>query len=146
MFRTVCIAVIACALAACSAPDRPASAPDEIVGSPPPKPSSDEESYVVIEQATGSAAPRETEPTSGHIPSMSRRRITLDVRDADIHNVLRLLAEEGGVNIVVDESVRGRVTIRLVDVSVEDAFLAVLDSQGLGWTSQGSVTLIEPAP
>jgi hypothetical protein len=129
-------------VAACSTP-KPAPSPDHVVGSPP-RPRTTDESYVVIEPAeTAQPEPRPAASRS-RVPSMSQRRITLDVREADIHNVLRLLAEEGGANIVVDADVRGRVTMRLENVTVEDAFLAVLESQGLGWTSRGAVTLVEP--
>jgi type IV pilus assembly protein PilQ len=61
-------------------------------------------------------------------------RINLDLVDADVHNVLRLIAEVADVNIVTDDSVSGSVTLRLVDVPWQDALQAVLASKGLAAT------------
>ncbi len=39
--------------------------------------------------------------------------LDLDVKNADIHDVMRLLADVGRVNIVVADNVKGKVTLRL---------------------------------
>ena len=44
------------------------------------------------------------------------RRIDLDLKDADVHNVLRLLADVGQVNIVTADNVTGTITIRMRNV------------------------------
>jgi type II secretory pathway component HofQ len=71
------------------------------------------------------------------------RRITLDVKDADIHNVLRLLADTGRVNIVVPDEVKGRVTLKLKDVPWTQALEIVLHSRGLGKETIGNVIQID---
>ncbi len=71
------------------------------------------------------------------------RAITLDVKEADIHNVFRLLSLVGGTNIVVAEGVTGRVTLRLDGVRWADAFQAVLVSEGLGVEKIGNVMLVD---
>ena len=38
------------------------------------------------------------------------RRIDLDLKDADIHNVLRLLADVGKINVITADTVNGSVT------------------------------------
>jgi type IV pilus assembly protein PilQ len=67
------------------------------------------------------------------------RRIDLDLKDADIHNVLRLLAEVGRVNIVVADNVSGSVTIRMRNVPWDQALDVVLQSKGLGMVRQGNM-------
>lgn len=67
------------------------------------------------------------------------RRIDLDLKDADIHNVLRLLAEVGRVNIVVADNVQGAVTIRMRNVPWDQALDVVLQSKGLGMVRQGNM-------
>ncbi len=69
----------------------------------------------------------------------SGRRIDLDLKDADIHNVLRLLAEVGRVNIVVADNVSGSVTIRMRNVPWDQALDVVLQSKGLGMVRQGNM-------
>jgi type IV pilus assembly protein PilQ len=43
--------------------------------------------------------------------------IDLDVKDADIHDVMRLIADVGNINVVVSDEVQGRVTLRLKRVA-----------------------------
>jgi type IV pilus assembly protein PilQ len=73
------------------------------------------------------------------VPGMKRTRLTIDLRSADIQNVLRLLAKEGGVNIITGEGVDGQVTMRLRSVPLDQVFLTILQSQGLGFEVRGNV-------
>ena len=57
--------------------------------------------------------------------------ITLDLVNADIHGVLRLFGQAGGINIVAGDDVSGTVTIQLTDVPWDQAFQVVLLSVGL---------------
>ncbi|MEJ6951287.1 type II secretion system protein GspD [Natronospora cellulosivora (SeqCode)] len=47
--------------------------------------------------------------------------VTIKVRDANISDVLLMLTEQSGINLVPDESVRGQITIDLKDVTVMEA-------------------------
>lgn len=78
------------------------------------------------------------------VPGMKRKRLTIDLRSADIQNVLRLLAKEGGVNIISGDSVTGSVTMRLRSVPLDQVFLTVLNSQGLGFEVRGNVIRVAP--
>ena len=59
------------------------------------------------------------------------RRITLDVRDADIINVLRLISEETGENIIASDEVKGKVTLHLRNVPADQALDTLLRTKGL---------------
>ena len=72
------------------------------------------------------------------------RRISLDLVDADLRNILRLIAEISELNIVAGDDVKGRVTIRLVDVPWEQALEVILQSQSLGMVRVGNVIRIAP--
>jgi type IV pilus assembly protein PilQ len=72
------------------------------------------------------------------------QRIDLDLKDADIHNVLRLLAEAGQVNIVTADNVTGSVTIRLRNVPWEQALDVVLQSKNLGMVRQANMIRVAP--
>ena len=74
----------------------------------------------------------------------SGRRIDLDVLDADIHNILRLLAEVGGVNIIAADNVQGQITLRLLNVPWDQALDVVLQAKGLGMVRRGHVVLVAP--
>lgn len=71
------------------------------------------------------------------------RRISLDVRDADIHNVLRLIADAAQLNIVVADEVKGRVTLKLRQVPWTEALDVILASKGLGRERDGDVLLVD---
>jgi len=65
--------------------------------------------------------------------------VTVDFKDADIQNVLRILAFKSGVNIVAGKDVQGLVTIRLVDVPWEKALDTILKTYGYGYDRQDNV-------
>ena len=70
-----------------------------------------------------------------------RRRIRLDIVRAPLSDVVRLLADVRGINIVLDDAIASKpVTVRLVDVPWDDALGAIVFSQGLALeqTSQAS--------
>jgi type IV pilus assembly protein PilQ len=72
------------------------------------------------------------------------RRIDLDLKDADIHNVLRLLADVGQVNIVTADNVSGSVTIRMRNVPWDQALDIVLQSKNLGMVRQANMIRVAP--
>jgi type IV pilus assembly protein PilQ len=74
----------------------------------------------------------------------SGRRISLDFKDADIKNILRLIAEVSNLNIIAGDDVAGKVTMRLVDVPWDQALDLVLQSRGLGMSRAGNVMRIAP--
>ncbi|MDI3289568.1 type IV pilus secretin PilQ [Polyangium sp. 15x6] len=72
------------------------------------------------------------------------RRIDLDLKDADIHNVLRLISDVGRVNIVTSDDVKGNVTIRMRNVPWDQALETVLQAKGLGMVRQGNMIRVAP--
>lgn len=78
-------------------------------------------------------------------PTAPRQTISLDVQSADVRDVLRLLAETGGINILTSGEVQGTITTRLLDVPWEQALEAVLKLTGLAQERQGNVILVAPA-
>ena len=71
------------------------------------------------------------------------RRITLDVKEADIHNVLRLLADTAKINIVVPDEVKGKVSVKLKNVPWSQALEIVLSSKGLAQERVGNIVYVD---
>ena len=65
--------------------------------------------------------------------------ISLDLKDADLKDVLRTFAELARVNIVIDPEVKGSVTVRLRDVPWDQALDVILQVNGLGYVLEGNV-------
>lgn len=71
------------------------------------------------------------------------RRISLDFQQADISNVLRLIAEVSGFNMVVGEGVKSKVTMKLVSVPWDQALDMILKMNGLGKIRQSNILWID---
>jgi type IV pilus assembly protein PilQ len=74
----------------------------------------------------------------------SGRRISLDFKEVDIADVLRLIAEVSDLNVIAGDEVKGKVTIRLVDVPWDQALDIILLTKGLGFMRIGNVLRIAP--
>src|SRR2546428_2492376 len=107
--------------------DAPAKAD---VAPPPPAP-------VRIAQAT----PAPARP-AGRQPSNGSRLISFDFKDADVVNLLRILAAESTKNIVISDDVKGRMSISLRNVPWELAFQTILDVRGLEKIEKDNVVRI----
>lgn len=82
-------------------------------------------------------APRRVPPVAGSLSA--GEPISLDLKDADLKDVLRTFAELARVNIVIDPEVKGSVTIRLNDVPWDQALDVILQVNGLGYVLEGNV-------
>lgn len=72
------------------------------------------------------------------------KRISLDVTRANVHDVLRMLADVGRMNLVVSEEVGGTVTLSLRNVPWTEALDVVLASRGLGMEQRGNILRVAP--
>lgn len=89
-----------------------------------------------------SAPPQPAElPAPRDVPAKSRNQITrvgadgddqlsIHIQDSDIREVLELLSEQGGLNILASNSVQGKVSAALSRVDIDTALAAILRSTG----------------
>ena len=70
--------------------------------------------------------------------------LDLDVKAADIHDVMRLLADVGGVNIVVADTVKGRVTLKLRRVPWDQIACTIAALHKLSIVADGNIVLVRP--
>jgi len=77
-------------------------------------------------------------------PKYTGERITLDFQNADLLNVLRLIAEVSGLNIITAEGVGGKISMRMQDVPWDQALDIILKTKGLGQIREGNVVRIAP--
>ena len=91
--------------------------------------------------AAAIAAPAHAPATAAHARTTSFHFANIPVRSA-----LQLIAEEGRFNLVVSDTVQGNITLRLTDVTWEQALEIVLRMKGLGYridAGGGTVTVTE---
>jgi type IV pilus assembly protein PilQ len=70
------------------------------------------------------------------------KKISLDLQDADVVNVLRLIADIGGVNIVFGADVSGKVTVNLKNIPWDQALDIILMTNGLDKVVMGKIIRI----
>jgi type II secretory pathway component HofQ len=79
-----------------------------------------------------------------HLSKYSGEPISLNLRDADIKDVLHTFAQLTGMNIAVDPAVSGSVTIELHDVPWDQALDLILRQHKLMATTEDGVLRVEP--
>jgi type IV pilus assembly protein PilQ len=68
--------------------------------------------------------------------------ISIEVRDTSVRDVIQLIAEQSGANIVLASGIEGNITLKLKQIPWDQALMIVMKSQGLGYVRQGSVLRI----
>ena len=126
----------------------PPSDTEEIV-SPAPEIEADVSAEEKESKEEAVPAPAEISPFAatvigGEGPVYTGTRISLDFKDADVRNILRLIADISDLNIVAGPDVQGSVTIKLQDVPWDQALDVILLSNGLGKTMDGNILRIAP--
>lgn len=73
------------------------------------------------------------------------KALSLNFQDIEVRSVLQLLADFTDKNIVVSDTVKGNITLRLKSVPWDQALDIVLESKGLAMRSNGNVIWVAPA-
>jgi type IV pilus assembly protein PilQ len=71
------------------------------------------------------------------------RPVSLNFRNADIVDLLRVLAKQNNLNIIAGEEIRGEVTVSLTDVQLGMALDAILKVNKYDWFIQGNIIVIK---
>jgi type IV pilus assembly protein PilQ len=80
-----------------------------------------------------------TTGSSESSPKYSGRKISLEMQDTDIKDVIYFIADEVGANIIVDDAVQGKANVKLKDVYWEEALASILKAHGLAYERQGQI-------
>jgi type IV pilus secretin PilQ/predicted competence protein len=107
-----------------------AKEPAETVATPAPAPSTPPAAAVQA-QPQVAQAPTPPPPPPPAVRPAGEKLISLDFKDADIINLLRILAAESGKNIVAGDDVKGKVSVSLRNVTWEQALNTILETRGL---------------
>lgn len=102
--------------------------------------------------ATGDVVSSSFAPTVGTLSSQglnqeqvfTGQKISLVFDDANIRNILQLIAEVSDLNIIAGDDVKGTITLRLIDVPWDQALKLIMDIKGLGMLREGNIVRILP--
>ncbi|MFQ6606615.1 MAG: secretin and TonB N-terminal domain-containing protein [Fidelibacterota bacterium] len=70
--------------------------------------------------------------------------VSLNFKEAELIDILRLLQVQNNLNIIAGEDVTGKVTVSLNDVSLGTALDAILKVNGYDWFMQENIIVIKP--
>ena len=85
------------------------------------------------------AAPQ---PVVAGPPGPQSGNVSLDVKNAEVVDVLKLLAQQSGQNIIATQGVKGTTTVSLHDVPLKQALDLVVRSNGLDYRRVGNVYVV----
>lgn len=69
-------------------------------------------------------------------------KISIDLQNAEVEHVLRLISEISGYNLILDDAVTGRISLKLVDIPWDQALDLVLIQRNLGMVLKGNIMRI----
>ena len=90
------------------------------------------------ETAASPQEPADAEPAAPQTPGL----VSIDFKDADIRQVLRVIALKSGVDIVAGSDVEGLVTIKLTNVPWEQALDIILRTYGFTYDRQDKIVRV----
>ncbi len=73
----------------------------------------------------------------------SDKPLSIKVRDVDIRDVLRIIAEEYGLNIVLGKGVEGRISYEIENTTLRAGFDAIVKSNGLGYVIEDNIIRVD---
>ncbi|MBI4395835.1 MAG: type IV pilus secretin PilQ [Elusimicrobia bacterium] len=105
---------------------------DEAHGSPIQRTLSGEASAQTASAAAEKPAPKAaSKKVRDLLASLPKNSVTIDFDEADVRDVIRVLSEMSGINIIHASDIRGFVSIHLDQVPFDEAFNTILAMQGL---------------
>ena len=134
-------------------PDIPAPAPEEVAPPAAPEPMAGPTPPTVVEVEEEMAVTEKVPviEAAGPMPSpdmpkaFTGQKISLDLQEVDIRNVLRLLADVTGKNLVVEPGVSGKVTLKVDNVPWDQVLELILKINELDQVMEGNIIRIATA-
>ena len=77
-------------------------------------------------------------------PRYTGEKLSLSFHDEDVNALLKVIADFTGLNIIASDTVKGNITLRLVDVPWDQALDIILRAKGLDKRVTGNVIWVAP--
>jgi type IV pilus assembly protein PilQ len=129
------------------------TAPPAVPATPAEEKTANEPSPAAKETVSGEAAPAESamngaargpEQETQPIGRYRGKKISLDFQDADVGPIFRLLADVNNYNLVLDPAVKGKITIKLMNVPWDQALDIILNQTHMSHRIEGNILWIAP--
>ncbi len=70
------------------------------------------------------------------------QKVAVSLRDSDVKQVLRMFADKAGLNVVFHKSVDGKITLDLVNVTLNDAFNTIMQMAELTYVIENDTLMV----
>jgi type II secretory pathway component HofQ len=77
--------------------------------------------------------------------AVSSRLDVLDLKNMDVNDVMKLISQKSGLNIVASSNVKGKVTIYLKDVDVLEALGIIVEANEWAYVKEGGIIKVMAA-
>lgn len=81
-----------------------------------------------------------------HRSPVNGDRFSMEFRDADVKDVLRAIGQERRLNLVVSDDISGKLTLSFQQVTLAEAFEAILKMENLVKVQEGAITRVIQSP
>jgi len=98
---------------------------------------------IKADSADGHKTVKNASPANTSNTNYTGEKISLDFKDADLKNILRLLGDISGINMTIGDKVSGKATLKLDNVPSDEALDIVLINNGLDKTVTPQYTRID---
>ncbi|MCD4781479.1 MAG: type IV pilus secretin PilQ [Candidatus Omnitrophica bacterium] len=98
--------------------------------------------FAPITSTTYAQVNQEETPENEMVTMNQEGNVSLDLKDADIRNVFKILAYKSDVNIVASPEVTGLVTIQLREVHWQRALDVIVKTYGYAYEKKGNIILV----
>ncbi len=72
------------------------------------------------------------------------KKISIETDDMELRDLFKLISEEAGINFIVSDDIKGKMSLKLRQVPWDQALVLVLKSKKLGYTRSGNILRISP--
>jgi type IV pilus assembly protein PilQ len=80
---------------------------------------------------------------AGALETAENKRINIQLDDILVSDLIKIIADEIGFNVIVDEDVTGKVNnVKLIDVPWKEAMSSILGAQGLSYERKGQIVRV----
>lgn len=102
--------------------------------------------YTYEEPITVEAEPSRNVTLKGEVSlAKGDQKVAVSLRDSDVKQVLRMFADKAGLNVVFHESVSGKITLDLVNVTLNNAFNMVMQMAELTYSIEDDTLMVASA-
>lgn len=70
------------------------------------------------------------------------KRISIEIIDGELRDVINFISEESGVNLVLSDEVKGKISVKLRQIPWDQALVVIMQTKQLGYIRQGNILRI----